>query len=179
MYNNPEKKDTSFSVNDFVDIHNKHLVGGYGNFVNRNLSFLLKRFGGELPKIQIDQNAQKYVQSAYKTIGELIERGENRAAVEEIFNFIKYCNKYYDESAPWTLYETNKAEFDRVTSNCLYLISNLANISSPLMPKAAAKVKNMLGVKEEKWGEVNYDPSIVLKDVNILFNRVKLDEVKL
>lgn len=179
ILNNPEKKDGSFSIEDFIDTHNKHLVGGYGNFVNRNLSFLVKRFGGVLPEPQIDENVKITVKEAYDKIGSLIEKGENKAAAEEMYLLIKYANKFYDESAPWTLYENNKPEFDRVTSNCLYLIANIANITAPLMPKAAAKVKAFLGVKESGWGEAQYDPSVKLENISVLFNRIQPADVDL
>ncbi|MBE7707052.1 MAG: methionine--tRNA ligase, partial [Cyanobacteria bacterium SIG30] len=36
--NGPETKDINFNLEDFVTVHNKFLVGVFGNFVNRNLS---------------------------------------------------------------------------------------------------------------------------------------------
>lgn len=179
MYFNPEKKDMSFSVEDFVDIHNKHLVGGYGNFVNRNLSFLVKKFNGELPQIDVAPEVIATVQNAYKKIGELIESGENRAAVEEMFLLIKYANKFYDDNAPWTLYSTDKPAFDRVTSSCLYLIANLANITAPLMPKAANKVFEFLGIKQGDWAPINYNPDKKLENISVLFNRIMPSDVDL
>lgn len=179
ILNNPEKKDGSFSIEDFIDTHNKHLVGGYGNFVNRNLSFLVKRFGGELPKLEVDESVRQTVLDAYKKIGALIEKGENKAAAEEMYLLIKFANKFYDESAPWTLYENNKSQFDRVTSNCLYLIANIANITSPLMPKAAEKVKKYLGVNGGAWDEVCYDESVKLENISVLFNRIQPADVDL
>lgn len=179
ILNNPEKKDGSFSIEDFIDTHNKHLVGGYGNFVNRNLSFLVKRFGGEVPKLELDKSVREVVFEAYKKIGQLIEKGENKAAAEEMYLLIKFANKFYDESAPWTLYENNKPQFDRVTSNCLYLIANIANITSPLMPKAAEKVKSYLGVKDCGWGEAFYDEAVKLENISVLFNRIQPADVDL
>lgn len=180
MFNNPERRDTSFSIEDYVDIHNKHLVGGYGNFVNRNLSFLAKKFDGVLPAIDVSDEVRATVKNAYKTIGDLIEKGENRTAVEEMYSLIKYANKYYDESAPWTLYENDKPAFDKVTSNCLYLIANIANITAPLLPKTAAKVKEFLGITgEEKWDEIFYNPNKKLENITVLFNRVALKDVDL
>ena len=42
--NGPEKKDSNFSEEDLIMAHNKFLVGGLGNFINRNVSFINKKF---------------------------------------------------------------------------------------------------------------------------------------
>ena len=42
----PETNDMNCSLDDIVHTHNKFLVGMLGNFVNRNLSFINKKFDG-------------------------------------------------------------------------------------------------------------------------------------
>lgn len=178
-YNNPERRDTSFSIDDFIEIHNKHLVGGYGNFVNRNLSFLFKKYNGIVPKLCLFDEVKQKVDECYEKCKEFYEKGDVKEASQEIYSLIQFSNKFYDESKPWTLYENEKEEFDKVTSNCLYLICNIANISQPIMPKAARKVKEFLGVGENDFSAVSYDENIVLKDISILFERINAKDVDL
>lgn len=171
---NPERKDASFQIKDLVDINNKHLVGGWGNFINRNLSFLIKKFDGVLPDCEADESVVQAVKAEYEKVGKLFKENELRAVAEEMYSFVQYANRYYDESKPWVLAKEDKAGFDKVTASCLYLIVNIANMYAPIMPKSSKKVLDLLGVKQSSWGEVNFDSTIKLSEVNVLFS--KLDE---
>ena len=44
LANGPEKKDADFSWREYVHSHNGELLGAYGNFVNRVLTFIIKYF---------------------------------------------------------------------------------------------------------------------------------------
>ena len=46
---NPEKKDADFSLKDFQLKTNSELIGTYGNFVNRGLTFIEKN-GSVIPE---------------------------------------------------------------------------------------------------------------------------------
>ena len=171
--NNPERKDANFSDADFIATHNKHLCGGLGNFVNRNLSFLIKKFGGNLPQGEIDQNVQEYVQNAYALIGDLIDEGEIKSATVKIYEYISYCNKYYDSSEPWV---SAKAEdltkFNNTTATCLYLISNMANLINPIMPETADKIREMLDLEDASWHEIFCNKTHI-NNAPILFNKIE------
>ena len=52
--NGPEKKDVNFSSSDLINFHNKFLVGVIGNFINRNLSFVNKKFDGIIKEGNVD-----------------------------------------------------------------------------------------------------------------------------
>lgn len=169
---NPEKKDCSFQLKDFIDINNKHLVGGWGNFINRNLSYLLKQFDGVLPTCAAGQDIVDYIQDAYDRVGKLYAANELRAVAEEMYSVVQWANRYYDESKPWVAAKENKEEFDQITANCLYMIVNIANMYSPIMPISSEKVFNMLGVKERGFKAVNFDNSIKLESVEKLFDKI-------
>ena len=177
IFNNPERKDCSFSLEDFVLIHNKHIVGGFGNFANRNLAFLEKKFEGKLPKINIDKDVEKYVVSTYNEIGKLFEAGELKTACTKLYDYIQFANKYYDTNTPWVYAKTDLDKFNKVTSNCLYLMANMANLYSPIMPYGCKKLKDILGVKENGWKPIVYDDKKVLKDIQVLYPRLKLEDI--
>lgn len=174
---NPERKDASFQMKDLIDINNKHLVGGWGNFINRNLSFLLKKFGGVLPNAPIDEAIVKAVEEEYAKVGALMEANELRAALEEMYTFVQFANRYYDESKPWVLAKEDKEGFDKVTATCLYLIANIANMYLPVMPKSSKKVLDLLNVQNIHWGAVNYDPTVVLSEISVLFGKLEEDKL--
>ncbi len=177
ILNNPEKKDCSFSLEDFILIHNKHIVGGFGNFANRNLAFLEKKFEGKLPKIDLDDEIVKYVNDTYVEIGKLFESGELKTACTKLYDYIQFANKYYDTNTPWTYAKTDIEKFDKITSNCLYLMANMANLYSPIMPKGCQKLKDILGVAQSTWNPVCYDENKLLENIQVLYQRLKFEDI--
>lgn len=179
-FNNPEKKDSIFSFEDFVAIHNKHLVGGYGNFVNRNLAFLSKKFEGKLPKLELDEKIESEVAATYQEVGNLITKGELKAAMTRLYNYIQFANRYYDQTTPWVLAKTDLKEFNKVTSNCIYMIANMANLYEPILPKHAEIIKKLLGIKEvTNWEPVVYDANKILNQVPMMFERLDVANIDL
>lgn len=99
--NGPEKRDSNFSWEEFVNSHNGELLGAYGNFVNRTLVFVDKYFSKMVPDAEIDTEIKKKIKDLYEKVGVEIEEGEFKTALERIFAFIRTMNKYYDEEKPW------------------------------------------------------------------------------
>jgi len=52
--NSPEKRDADFSWREFIHNHNSELLGDFGNFVNRNIPFILK-YDGILNNCSMDE----------------------------------------------------------------------------------------------------------------------------
>ncbi|MBE7074793.1 MAG: methionine--tRNA ligase [Clostridiales bacterium] len=175
--NNPEKRDMNFDLADYISIHNKHLVGGYGNFVNRNLSFLAKKFEGKLPALNLDAEVKTVVEKTYKEIKELFINGEIKEATTKLYDYVQYANKYYDTNEPWVLAKTDLEKFNKVTSNCLYLIANMANLYEPIMPKRTKIVSELLGFNSNNFEPVVYDANKTVCNVPLLFQRIEEDKV--
>ena len=175
--NNPERRDCNFDLNDYISIHNKHLVGGYGNFVNRNLSFLAKKFEGKLPQLELDDEVKNTVDITYKTIKELFINGEIKEATTRLYDYVQYANKYYDTNEPWILAKTDIDKFNKVTSNCLYLIANMANLYEPIMPKRAQIISELLGFNLNNFAPVSYDNTKVVTNVPLLFQRLDIEQI--
>lgn len=175
-FKGPETSDINCSIDDIVMTHNKFLVGMLGNFVNRNLSFISKKFDGKIVVGKIDEDIRKSTIESYKVIGESIEKGEIRAAVNGIIEYISLANKYYDGRLPWKQVKDDINGFNDTTYTCLYMMANIANMIAPVLPKGSKKIKDMLGLEELKWSEEVPSGEYKIKDLDILYNRI--DEVK-
>ncbi len=171
--NGPEKKDTNFSREDFINNHNKFLVGVLGNFVNRNLSFVSKKLDGIIKKGKIDENIQNKTISLYKEVGDLIEKGELKQALEKCMEYVILGNKYYDEQTPWIKVKEDIDAFYDVTYTCVYMMANIANLLYPFIPSTCLKIKEMLSFKDFIWQEETLEDDIVINEVKILFNRLE------
>lgn len=172
--NNPEKKDVNFTFDDFIFSYNKHLVGEYGNFVNRNLAFLVKKFDGIVPSAKMDETVKDVIKQTYNTVDIAISKGELRSAIEAIFTLVRYSNKYYDDSTPWIKAKEDINEFNNITYTCMNLILNISNLFRPFLPISSEKVFEMLSVKKDVYEYIEIEDDLVLKDINILFERIEV-----
>lgn len=172
LANNPEKRDTNFKMDEFIQAHNKHLVGEYGNFVNRNLAFINKKFDGIVNTGKMDKNISTHIKELYNQVGDLIVKGELRNALDLIWSLVSDANKYYDDMKPWILVKENIEEFNNVTYTCLTLMGNIANMLEPFIPKSSRKLKEMLEITTCNWEYVEVKQNLHLNNVEILFNRI-------
>lgn len=173
MANGPESKDMNCSKEDIIQTHNKFLVGVLGNFINRNLSFINKKFDGIITEGNIDSDIIKITEETYKEAGELIEKGEFRNAISKIVDYISLGNKYYDEKQPWIQVKNNITDFNNTTYTCVYMIANISNLIEPIMPNASKKIKEMLDLPKYKWEVQNISGNIKINNNELLFTRIE------
>lgn len=170
----PETNDINCSLEDIIQVHNKFLVGMLGNFVNRNLSYINKKFAGKITEATIDNKIITTTQEFYQKIGNSFEKGEIRNAVLQISEYISIANKYYDSKQPWIQVKENITEFNNITYTCIYMIANISNLIAPILPKASKKIKQMLNLPDYKWQEISISGNYTINNLEILYT--KLDE---
>ena len=175
VVNNPERRDISYSEEDLIAAHNKFLCGAFGNFVNRNVSFLKKKFKGVVPAGVVDPQIAAQTQKMYDDIGAKIEAGELRAAAELMLQYIQDANKYYDTQAPWTQVKAeDQTDFNNTTATCMYIIANMSNLLAPILVQGCAKIRTMLQLPETPtWAPINIGDGLVLGDCPILYTRIQ------
>jgi methionyl-tRNA synthetase len=143
--NAPEKHDGDFSWREFIHSHNGELLGAYGNFVNRNLAFIVKAFDGKVPDGQMNPDIQAELTSLYSETGRLIAATEFKRALEQVFAYVRRANQYFDAEQPWrtALAEPSRARDTLFT--CVQMIANLAQLLSPYLPFSSAEIRGFLG----------------------------------
>jgi methionyl-tRNA synthetase len=175
--NAPENRDTDFSWREFVYSHNSELLGAYGNFVNRTLKFIEKSYDGKTPEGKINLEIKAKIGQLYKEVGSLIMNAHFKKSLENIFDFVRYANKYFDEQKPWVQINEEKSLCDNTMANCIYIISNLAQLLNPFLPFSSKNVKEMLGLNELRWEEIEIS-SMSLKGIKPLFKRIDLVRIE-
>lgn len=161
LINDPDKKDFNFSWNDFINSHNSELLGKWANFINRTLAFINKSFEGCLEASQIDTKIENEIKELYKIVGQNIESGKIKDGLQQIFNFIGYANKYFDEQQPWILAKEDRKKCVEVLFNCCNIIYNVNNLLKPYLPFSCDIVESYLNAKNIEW---KYG---ILENVNI------------
>ncbi len=166
--NGPEKKDTNFSIMDYVTTHNNEITNKYGNFVNRTLKF---KGISEIPNGKMDAQIKSLIEKAYDEIGEAIEKLEFKVGAEKAIRLIEEANKYYDERKPWIQFKEDMEAFNDTIYTCCNLIANISNIMEPFMPESSAKIRKILNIEDINWKYIEVKPNIKLDDVEVLFTR--------
>jgi methionyl-tRNA synthetase len=148
----PESQDADFTWSEFVRRNNDELVAGWGNLVNRSLSMAAKGFGRipeAGPLTTEDQALLASVRSAFDSVGELIARHRQKAAITETMKVVAEVNKYMSDQAPWKL----KDDLERqgtVLHVVLQAVRDCNTLLTPFLPHAAQRVHELLG-SEGVW----------------------------
>ncbi len=169
--NGPEKKDTNFTLSEYVATHNNEITNKYGNFVNRTLKF---KGISELPAGKLNEEMKALIEKAYKEIGEDIESLNFKEATDKAIKLIDDANKFYDDEKPWIQFKEDMEAFNNTIFTCATLIANISNIMEPFMPASSAKIRKIFGMEKAEWHLVEINSGIKLDNVEVLFTR--LDE---
>ncbi|MDP4083247.1 MAG: methionine--tRNA ligase [Bacillota bacterium] len=175
--NAPENRDTDFSWREFILSHNAELLGGYGNLVNRTLKFITKYYDNQIPYSTLDSEIHAKIKTSYEKVGQLIETSQFKRGLEEIFELVRFTNKYFDEQKPWKQFAENKSRCDHTIFNCTVIIINLAQLLAPFLPFSSKEVNEMFNRKESNWDFVDYLPSQIVK-VKPLFERIDIKQIE-
>ena len=183
----PETKDNDFTWKDFQARNNSELVAIYGNFANRVLSLIKKYYDGKIPKVESKNRVDELVLEDVKVLKEEIESNLDsfkfREATKNLMNIARIGNKYLAETEPWKIKESDPLRVEQILHTSFIIISYLAIVSEPFLPFTSVKLKNMIGLNDYSWddldkifGTLNYNFTIV--DIVILFKRIEDSEIE-
>lgn len=175
--NAPEKRDGDFSWRDFISRHNGELLGAFGNFVNRTLVFINKSFATKVPQGKMNKNIKTELELLYGSVGSKIEEGNYKTALEDIFSFIRSCNKYFDDEKPWIQVHDNIEACCNTIYTCVQIIANLSNLLTPFIPFSCHKINDFLNIEKSKWEYVQVEEGRNLKESQVLFQRIDKNRI--
>lgn len=171
LSNGPEKKDADFSWREYVHSHNGELLGTYGNFVNRSLAFIAKYCDGIVPAGTPAPDISRKIDQLFVSVGKQIESGAFKDAINEIFDFARSANRFFDAEKPWITRNTDKNACDNTLYQCVLMIANLAVLLWPFLPFSSEKVCKWLGIKHN-WAKQSVPAGYHLPQTEILFQRI-------
>jgi methionyl-tRNA synthetase len=143
----PESQDTDFTWAEFLRRNNDELVAGWGNLVNRSISMAAKNFGAVPtpgPLTEADEAVLATVRAGFDTVGGLIGKHRQKAAIGEAMRLVGEVNKYMSESAPWKLKE-DRERMGTILYVTLQAVSDLNTMLTPFLPHAAQRIHELLG----------------------------------
>ncbi len=148
----PESSDTDFTWEQFVTRNNTELVAGWGNLVHRTLNLVHKNVGripGPGDLLGADQAVLAGSRDAFGTVGQMLGRSHQKAALGEAMRVVGEANKYLSEQAPWKL-KDDPARRDTVLHVAVQLVDDAKALLTPFLPASSDQVHRMLG-GERPW----------------------------
>ena len=179
----PYSSDGVFSRDLLIEKINSDLVNILGNLVNRTVSMAFKYFDGKVVNTNVVEKIDEELKDNLKNLDKkIIEKMDNLfvgEAIEEIFNVLRKCNKYIDDTTPWALAkdESKKDRLETVLYNLLESIRICAIYLSPFLPDTSEKIFKQLNTnngvyKLKEFG--NLESPILLNEPQHLFSRIEV-----
>tara|TARA_B100001287_G_C22198385_1_gene306789 strand:- start:126 stop:497 length:372 start_codon:yes stop_codon:yes gene_type:complete len=107
-----------------------------------------------------------------------------REALKNLMNIARLGNKYLADNEPWKIKNDNPERVEEILNVSFVIVAYLAIISEPFIPFTANKLKNMIGLKEFDWDNldnlkdyINFNFKIDNKEM--LFRRIEDSEIEL
>lgn len=188
-------KDGDFNETRFIEVLNNDLANVLGNSLNRTLGMLKKYCQGNVPQLtRADYSSDHPLKSIGGSLGDRVslayENLQFSQACEEILILVRSCNKYIDDSAPWSLFKQERqSEVEQILYAVLESIRLSAYLFSPIIPNISTKIYEQLGFDwdfnsnelartqenfpaHSKWGELSCRKTLV--GASPIFSKLEL-----
>ena len=184
----PHANDGSITYEAMIERYNADLANTLGNLVNRTVAMQNKYFGGVIQSPvcngDFDDDLKECARTTLNDFDKYISEYKMSDAVESVMKFARRCNKYIDETMPWALAkdESQKERLGTVLYNLLEGIRILSVLIAPIMPEAALKIAEQLGIEPatydsiQSFGGLEAGKKVIEKAVP-LFSRIDGDKL--
>ena len=184
----PETKDNDFTWKEFQTRNNSELVSIYGNFTNRVLSLIDKYYDGNIPRSNSNNKTDKQILEEVILLKNQIMVSLNnfkfREALKNLMNIARLGNKYLADNEPWKIKKDNPERVEAILNVSFVIVSYLAILSEPFIPFTSSKLKDMIGIKEFDWDNLDnlkdeIDFNFKINNKEMLFRRIEDSEIEL
>lgn len=179
----PFGSDGNFSEEALISRTNSDLANNLGNLVNRTISMSHKYFDGIVLNPNISDNIDNDLKSSVLALKDIIEEKMNELkvgeAIEEIMEVLRKCNKYIDETTPWSLAkdESKKERLATVLYNLLESIRICTILLSPFIPTTCENIFRQLNTTITDYNSITKFGALqtnnILNKPEILFTRIE------
>ena len=149
----PFAADGIFSRDLLIERINGDLVNILGNLVNRTVSMNKKYFEGVVQEHNVAEDLDKDLIDSVLDLGNKVTAKMDELkvgeALQEIFEVLRKCNKYIDDTMPWALAkdEDKKARLGTVLYNLLESIRICAVYLNPFLTDTSEKIFKQLNTE--------------------------------
>ena len=136
--------DGDFSIDALKSRINADLSNALGNLCQRSLTMIVKHCNSIVPSaINITANEKIFLSKITKCLPELtllVDKQEINIYIKKIWEIVAEANKYFNDSKPWELKDTDKKNFENILYVTAEIIKQLGVMIYPLMPDTSLKI---------------------------------------
>ena len=176
----PTDEDGNFSEEALIEKYNGELADSLGNLVSRTFGIVKKYNKGIIPKpgklSKNDEKLKELFEKSLKEANEHIKNFKLHKALQTIWSFVIFVNKYIHDSAPWELAKKDKERLNTVLYNICESLRVISALLYPFIPETCEKIVDQLDLKSVPkikgldWGALT--PGKELKKSEILFPKI-------
>ncbi|MBN8982103.1 MAG: methionine--tRNA ligase [Rhizobiales bacterium] len=160
----PFGQDGNYNHEAIVARTNADLANDLGNLAQRSLSMIGKQFHGVLPEPGAFSDSDKAMlaQSGgmLDVAREAMASQQIHLALNAIWAVVAEANRYFAGEAPWALAKTDSARQKTVLYVTAEVIRQVAILAQPVMPDAAEKLLDILGIAKDARDFVSFNARI-------------------
>lgn len=187
LHEMPFAQDGTITWDLMIERVNSDLANVLGNLVNRTISMTNKYFGGLVENTNVsgefDDELIKLAIETPKIVEQKMNDLRVSDAISAIFDLLRRCNKYVDETTPWVLGkdEAQHARLKTVLYNLLESIRIAAVLLKAYLPDTAEKILNQINTQQRtadtitEFGQLESGIHVTEKP-EILFARLDVQE---
>lgn len=180
--NMPEKGDSNFDLEEFVQKNNTELLGALGNYLHRVVTFLANNFGTLPPRGELDEEDRRILETArekYETALASMDKVRLKEGIYTMMSLVNEGNRYINDQAPWKLIKENRQRCGTVLNVALQIGRIIMYGMYPYIPHAAERWFTMLGTREHEemdWRRAleDYTPGMIIHGPSPLFTKLEL-----
>lgn len=188
LHEMPFAQDGTLTYDIMVERINSDLANILGNLVNRTLAMTNKYNGGVVTNSKVsgefDQELIDLALSTPKKVSEHMDRLRVQDSIDDIFDLLKRCNKYIDETSPWALAkdEANKDRLNTVLYNLLESIRISAVLLEAYIPDTSKAILDQLNTQKRDFDSITEfgqleEGTMITDKPTILFARLDANEI--
>ena len=185
LFNRPEKSDSNFSWDTFLEDINSNFIDNIGNLLNRVLVFFQKHFDGKVEDVNFSNHQQAFLNQVKKEGQEIVSMLDDvklKEALKAILSLGKAGNKFFQDEEPWSTVKTDKELTKASLTVLIYLVRDLGIMLSPYLPDTSVKILSMLGEKDpdfNKLGDWGDFTGRQLAKPELLFSKLQKKKIDL
>ena len=178
----PFGNDGNFSEEALINRTNGDLANILGNLVNRTIGMANKYFDGVIENAgvsdKIDDALISEAVNLKETVNNYMDKLEVSKALDVIFDLLRSCNKYIDDTMPWVLYKDEK-EHDRLKTVIYNLVESIRIVTVYLqafLPDTAKSIFKQINTTINDYDSVSefgkYKSGTKVGTPEVLFARI-------
>ena len=179
----PFGSDGNFSEEALINRTNGDLANILGNLVNRTIGMANKYFDGFVTNTKVNEEVDNKLIEETIGLKDVVENYMNglevSKAIASIFDVLRDCNKYIDETMPWVLAkdESKKDRLATVLYNLVECIRICTVLLQAFIPDTCEKIFNQINTDNISYDSTSefggYKSGTRVNKAEVLFQRIE------